>query len=428
MLRLKWLTFSLLPKLFCDEIVGMNGFAVIPSVTTTTTSGEPIAGDVARKQNLLELNREGLERFFENVLGEKRYRAHQVMKWIHHRYVADFEQMTDVGKALRARLQACAEVRVPCVVFDKHSADGTHKWLLAMDTDSKNAIETVYIPDKGRGTLCVSSQIGCGLNCTFCSTATQGFNRNLTTAEIIGQVWVAARHLGNVPHQQRRLTNVVMMGMGEPLMNFDNVVRAMSVMRDDLGYGLSNKRVTLSTSGLVPMIDRLSTESDVSLAVSLHAPNDKLREQLVPLNKKYPIAELMASCERYLSVNRKRDSVTFEYTLMKGVNDKQEHAHELVKLMRQFDCAMQVKGAAKVNLIPFNPFPGTYYERSTEVDIRAFQKILLDAQILAMVRRTRGDDIDAACGQLKGQVVDRTRRQAEFRRTIEDRVGRDVAA
>ncbi|ARO68003.1 23S rRNA (adenine(2503)-C(2))-methyltransferase RlmN [Xylella fastidiosa subsp. pauca] len=406
----------------------MNGFAVIPSVTTMTTSGEPIAGDVARKQNLLELNREGLERFFENVLGEKRYRAHQVMKWIHHRYVADFEQMTDVGKALRARLQACAEVRVPCVVFDKHSADGTHKWLLAMDTDSKNAIETVYIPDKGRGTLCVSSQIGCGLNCTFCSTATQGFNRNLTTAEIIGQVWVAARHLGNVPHQQRRLTNVVMMGMGEPLMNFDNVVRAMSVMRDDLGYGLSNKRVTLSTSGLVPMIDRLSTESDVSLAVSLHAPNDKLREQLVPLNKKYPIAELMASCERYLSVNRKRDSVTFEYTLMKGVNDKQEHAHELVKLMRQFDCAMQVKGAAKVNLIPFNPFPGTYYERSTEVDIRAFQKILLDAQILAMVRRTRGDDIDAACGQLKGQVVDRTRRQAEFRRTIEDRVGRDVAA
>lgn len=266
------------------------------------------------------------------------------------------------------------------------------------------------------------------MNCTFCSTATQGFNRNLTTAEIIGQVWVAARHLGNVPHQRRRLTNVVMMGMGEPLMNFDNVVRAMSVMRDDLGYGLSNKRVTLSTSGLVPMIDRLSTESDVSLAVSLHAPNDKLREQLVPLNKKYPIVELMASCERYLSVNRKRDSVTFEYTLMKGVNDKQEHAHELAKLMRQFDCAMQVKGAAKVNLIPFNPFPGTCYERSTEVDIRAFQKILLDAQILAMVRRTRGDDIDAACGQLKGQVVDRTRRQAEFRRTIEDRVGRDVAA
>ncbi|HHW4680351.1 MAG TPA: 23S rRNA (adenine(2503)-C(2))-methyltransferase RlmN, partial [Xylella taiwanensis] len=400
----------------------MNGCVVIPSVTTT--SGEPITGDVVHKQNLLELDRDGLERFFEDVLGEKRYRAHQVMKWIHHRYIADFEQMTDIGKALRVRLQTCAEVRVPRIVFDKHSADGTRKWLLAMGSDSKNAIETVYIPDKGRGTLCVSSQIGCGLNCTFCSTATQGFNRNLTTAEIIGQVWVAARHLGNVPHQQRRLTNVVMMGMGEPLMNFDNVVRAMSVMRDDLGYGLSNKRVTLSTSGLVPMIDRLSTESDVSLAVSLHAPNDLLREQLVPLNRKYPIAELMASCARYLSVNRKRESVTFEYTLMKGVNDQQEHAHQLVKLMRQFECAMQVKGAAKVNLIPFNPFPGTRYERSTEVDIRAFQKILLDAQILTIVRRTRGDDIDAACGQLKGQVVDRTRRQARFRNTLEDRVGR----
>ncbi|HHW4678710.1 MAG TPA: 23S rRNA (adenine(2503)-C(2))-methyltransferase RlmN [Xylella sp.] len=404
----------------------MNGVVVIPSVTTT--SGQPVAKDFVHKKNLLELDRDGLECFFEDVLGEKRYRAHQVMKWIHHRYIADFEQMTDIGKALRVKLQECAEVRVPRIAFDKHSADGTHKWLLAMDTDSKNAIETVYIPDKGRGTLCVSSQIGCGLNCTFCSTATQGFNRNLTTAEIVGQVWVAARHLGNVPHQQRRLTNVVMMGMGEPLMNFDNVVRAMSVMRDDLGYGLSNKRVTLSTSGLVPMIDRLSIETDVSLAVSLHAPNDLLRDNLVPLNRKYPIAELMASCVRYLSVNRKRDSVTFEYTLMKGINDQPEHAHELVKLMRQFDCKMQVKGAAKVNLIPFNPFLGTRYERSTEIDIRVFQKILLDGQVLTMVRRTRGDDIDAACGQLKGQVVDRTRRQAKFRRTLEDRVGRDAAA
>ncbi len=426
MLPLRRLTFSLLLKLFRDEIVGMNGVVVIPSVTTT--SGQPVAKDFVHKKNLLELDRDGLECFFEDVLGEKRYRAHQVMKWIHHRYIADFEQMTDIGKALRVKLQECAEVRVPRIAFDKHSADGTHKWLLAMDTDSKNAIETVYIPDKGRGTLCVSSQIGCGLNCTFCSTATQGFNRNLTTAEIVGQVWVAARHLGNVPHQQRRLTNVVMMGMGEPLMNFDNVVRAMSVMRDDLGYGLSNKRVTLSTSGLVPMIDRLSIETDVSLAVSLHAPNDLLRDNLVPLNRKYPIAELMASCVRYLSVNRKRDSVTFEYTLMKGINDQPEHAHELVKLMRQFDCKMQVKGAAKVNLIPFNPFLGTRYERSTEIDIRVFQKILLDGQVLTMVRRTRGDDIDAACGQLKGQVVDRTRRQAKFRRTLEDRVGRDAAA
>ncbi|CAE6775932.1 23S rRNA (adenine(2503)-C(2))-methyltransferase RlmN [Xanthomonas arboricola pv. corylina] len=397
---------------------------VIPSVLQDV----PVRTPELRKQNLLDLDREGLERFFADTLGEARYRAHQVMKWIHHRYVTDFDQMTDLGKALRAKLHQRAEVLVPNVVFDKPSTDGTHKWLLAMGTDGKNAIETVYIPDKGRGTLCVSSQVGCGLNCTFCSTATQGFNRNLTTAEIVGQVWVAARHLGNVPHQQRRLTNVVMMGMGEPLMNFDNVVRAMSVMRDDLGYGLASKRVTLSTSGLVPMIDRLSTESDVSLAVSLHAANDALRESLVPLNKKYPIAELMESCARYLRGNKKRDSVTFEYTLMKGINDQPEHARQLARLMRQFDNAVQSKDAGKVNLIPFNPFPGTRYERSGETEIRAFQKILLDAQVLTMVRRTRGDDIDAACGQLKGQVMDRTRRQADFLRTLEGQAGRDAAA
>ncbi|MFT3757116.1 MAG: 23S rRNA (adenine(2503)-C(2))-methyltransferase RlmN [Pseudoxanthomonas sp.] len=374
---------------------------------------------VSAKQNLLGLDREGLEKFFVEKLGEQKFRAHQVMKWIHHQYVTDFEQMTDLGKALRAKLQQHAEVVVPNVVFDKPSADGTHKWLLGMGIDGKNAVETVYIPDKGRGTLCVSSQVGCGLNCTFCSTATQGFNRNLTTAEIIGQVWITARDIGNVPAKIRRLTNVVMMGMGEPLMNFDNVVRAMNIMRDDLGYGLASKRVTLSTSGLVPMIDRLSTETDVSLAVSLHAPNDELREQLVPLNRKYPIAELMASCVRWLRHNKKRDSVTFEYTLMKGVNDRPEHARQLAQLMRKFSNAAQLKDAAKVNLIPFNPFPGTRYERASEQDIRAFQKILLDAQVLTMVRRTRGDDIDAACGQLKGQVMDRTRRQAEFRRSLQ---------
>jgi 23S rRNA (adenine2503-C2)-methyltransferase len=307
---------------------------------------------------------------------------------------------------------------VPNVIFDKPSEDGTHKWLLGMGVDGKNAVETVYIPDKGRGTLCVSSQVGCGLNCTFCSTATQGFNRNLTAAEIIGQVWITAKHLGNVPAQIRKLTNVVMMGMGEPLLNFDNVVRAMNVMRDDLGYGLASKRVTLSTSGLAPMIDRLSRETDVSLAVSLHAPNDALREQLIPLNKKYPIAELMAACVRYLRDNKKRDSVTFEYTLLRGVNDQPEHALQLAQLMRKFDNAAQLKNAGKVNLIPFNPFPGTRYERSSEEEIRAFQKMLLDAGVLTMVRRTRGDDIDAACGQLKGQVMDRTRRQSEFRRHL----------
>ncbi len=374
------------------------------------------------KQNLLDLDREGLECFFADTLGEKRFRAHQVMKWIHHRHVTDFDDMTDLGKALRAKLQQHAEVRVPQVQFEKPSADGTHKWLLAMD--GSNAIETVYIPDKGRGTLCVSSQVGCALNCQFCSTATQGFNRNLSTAEIIGQVWVAAKHLGNVPHKQRKLTNVVMMGMGEPLMNFDNVVRAMSVMRDDLGYGLANKRVTLSTAGLVPMIDKLGEVSDVSLAVSLHAPNDELRTELVPLNKKYPIAELMESCVRY--AQRKRgESVTFEYTLMKDVNDQPVHARELVRLMRDFDNRLQMKDAAKVNLIPFNPFPGTRFQRPEDSAIRRFQKLLNEAGRIAPVRRTRGDDIDAACGQLKGQVMDRTRRQAEFRKSLAQRDDRD---
>ena len=380
-----------------------------------------VVHNISAKQNLLDLDRDGLECFFADTLGEKRYRAHQVMKWIHHRHVTDFVEMTDLGKALRSKLEDHAEVRVPQVQLDKPSEDGTHKWLLGMD--GKNAIETVYIPDKGRGTLCVSSQVGCALNCTFCSTATQGFNRNLSAAEIIGQVWVAARHLGNVPHKQRKLTNVVMMGMGEPLMNFDNVVRAMSVMRDDLGYGLANKRVTVSTAGVVPMIDRLAVESDVSLAVSLHAPNDELRSQLVPLNKKYPIEELLDACVRY-ALRKKGTSITFEYTLMKGVNDQPQQARELVRLLRAFDNAVQMQDAAKVNLIPFNPFPGTRYERPDEAAIRAFQKQLNEAGMIAPVRRTRGDDIDAACGQLKGQVADRTRRQAEFNKTLESRGGR----
>jgi 23S rRNA (adenine2503-C2)-methyltransferase len=373
--------------------------------------------DLQPRVNLFDLDRTGMEDLFER-LGEKRFRAHQVMKWIYHRHVTDFAEMTDVGKALRAKLEAAAEIRPPNVLFDKASNDGTHKWLLGMDAG--NAIEAVFIPDKGRGTLCVSSQVGCGLNCQFCSTATHGFNRNLSTAEIIGQVWVASKHLGNKTHLDRKLTNVVMMGMGEPLLNFDNVVRAMSLMRDDLGFGLANKRVTLSTSGLVPMIDRLAEESDVALAVSLHAPNDALRTELIPLNKKYPLAELMDACVRYLQRKKKGESVTFEYTLMRGVNDSPAIARELVRLMKSFANRMQYGDAAKVNLIPFNPFPGTRFERSGETEIRAFQKILLDAGVLTMVRRTRGDDIDAACGQLKGQVLDRTRRQAEFRRRLDE--------
>ncbi len=369
----------------------------------------------AAKINLLDLDRDGLERFFADELGEKRFRAQQVMKWIYHRHVCDFEQMSDLGKDLRAKLIERAVAMPPPVILDKPSSDGTHKWLLGMD--KTNAIEAVFIPDKGRGTLCVSSQVGCGLNCTFCSTATQGFNRNLSTAEIIGQVWVAAKHLGNVPHRQRKLTNVVMMGMGEPLLNFDNVVRAMSIMRDDNGFGLANKRVTLSTAGLVPMIDRLSEVSDVSLAVSLHAPFDDLRTELVPLNKKYPIEQLLDSCVRY-ALRKPRTSITFEYTMMKGVNDLPEHAKALGRLMRGIDAKVQRANAAKVNLIPFNPFPGTRFERSDDAQIRDFQKLLLDSGVLTMVRRTRGDDIDAACGQLKGQVMDKTRRQEDFRKKM----------
>jgi 23S rRNA (adenine2503-C2)-methyltransferase len=362
------------------------------------------------KINLLDYDRQGLREVFAQ-LGEKPYRAEQVMKWIYHRRVTDFAEMTDVGKALRDKLENAAEIAPPKTLFETQAADATYKWLLGMD--GSNAIEAVFIPETSRGTLCVSSQVGCGLNCQFCSTGTQGFNRNLSAAEIIGQVFVAAKHLGNVPHQQRKLTNVVMMGMGEPLLNFDNVVRAMSVMRDDLGFGLANKRVTLSTAGLVPMIDRLSEASDVSLAVSLHAPNDELRTELVPLNKKYPIDELLAACARYAQ-RRPRTTITFEYTMLDGVNDKPEQARQLIKLMRRLP--------AKVNLIPFNPFHGTRFKRSDETTIRAFQKILLDADVLTMVRRTRGEDIDAACGQLKGQVMDRTRRQAEFRRKIEEGV------
>ena len=362
--------------------------------------------DMARA-NLLDFDRQGMRDFFAG-LGEKPYRADQVMKWIYHRLESDFGAMTDLGKSLREKLPEVAVVAPPKALLDKASSDGTRKWLLGMDAG--NAVETVYIPEPTRGTLCVSSQIGCGLNCRFCSTGTQGFNRNLAASEIIGQVWHAAKQLGNVTHQQRRITNVVMMGMGEPLLNFDNVVKAMSLMRDDLGFGLASKRVTLSTAGVVPMIDKLGEVADVSLAVSLHAPNDELRTQLVPLNKRWGINELLDACARY-AARKPRATITFEYTLMKGINDTQVLAKQLVKLMRRLP--------GKVNLIPFNPFPGTQYERSDETVIRDFQTILLNAGVQAMVRRTRGEDIDAACGQLKGRVADRTRRHAEFQRRVE---------
>jgi 23S rRNA (adenine2503-C2)-methyltransferase len=357
------------------------------------------------KVNLLDFDRQGLRDFFTGI-GEKPYRADQVMKWIYHDLEDNFENMTDVGKALRAKLTEACYIGAPKTLLDKVATDGTHKWLLGMD--SGNAIETVYIPEPTRGTLCVSSQIGCALNCQFCSTGAQGFNRNLSTAEIIGQVWVAAKYLGNVTHQNRRITNVVMMGMGEPLANFDNVLKAMKLMRDDLGFGLASKRVTLSTAGLVPLIDQLSDAIDVSLAVSLHAANDELRTELMPINKRYPIAELMDACQRWVE-RKARTAITFEYTLMKGVNDQPEHARQLIKLMRKLP-------TCKVNLIPFNPFPGTQFARSDAAAIHDFQSQLLNAGVLTMLRRTRGDDIDAACGQLAGQVADRTRRSAELRK------------
>ena len=376
------------------------------------------------KINLLGLTQPEMEQFFESI-GEKRFRAGQVMKWIHHFGVDDFAAMTNVGKALREKLEASAEIRGPEVVSENISADGTRKWVVRVASGS--CVETVYIPQNGRGTLCVSSQAGCALDCSFCSTGKQGFNSDLTSAEIIGQVWIANKSFGTVPAKvDRAITNVVMMGMGEPLANFDNVVRAMSIMRDDLGYGLANKRVTLSTAGMVPMIDRLAQESDVSLAVSLHAPFDDLRDTLVPLNRKYPIAELMDACVRY-ALRKKGESVTFEYTLMRGVNDQPEHARALVALLRDFDRRVQMKDAAKVNLIPFNPFPGARYERPDEGAIRAFQKLLNNAGMIAPVRRTRGDDIDAACGQLKGQVMDRTRRSAEHRKHLQATGAADAA-
>ena len=368
------------------------------------------------KINLLGLDRSGLEAFFVEQMGEKRFRGHQVMKWMYHYFADDFEQMTDVGKALRQRLAEVAEIRVPSAQVDQESVDGTRKWLLSLD--GGNGIETVYIPEPRRGTLCVSSQVGCGLNCRFCATGKQGFNRNLTSAEIVGQVWHVARALAHRTHQQRRIPNIVMMGMGEPLLNFDNVVTAMNIMRDDFGFGLANKRVTLSTAGLVPKIDELSDAADVSLAVSLHAPDDALRDHLVPLNKKYPIAELLDACRRY-QARRPRSSITFEYTLMKGINDSPAQARALVKQLR--------KVPSKLNLIPFNPFPGTEFECSEPEVIETFQRIVHESGIITTLRRTRGQDIDAACGQLAGQVDDRTRRSEQFRQEVLERARRAAA-
>jgi len=354
----------------------------------------------AMPQNLLGMTRAELEAFVDG-LGAKPYRARQLLKWIYRRGEADFERMTDLAKVFRAELAGRAEVRVPEIVAAKTAADGTRKWLLRMPGAAGNeqVIETVFIPEPGRGTLCISSQIGCALDCSFCATGAQGFNRNLTAAEIIGQVWLANRELGYDPDGERIITNVVLMGMGEPLANYRNVLPAMRLMLDDLGYDLSRRRVTLSTSGLVPQIYRLAEDVNVALAVSLHAPNDRLRDSLVPINRKHPIADLLAACWHYLERQNGR-SVTFEYTMLDGVNDRPEHARELAALLRGHD--------AKVNLIPFNTFAGTKYRRSPPEAIRSFRDRLMQGGVMATIRKTRGDDIDAACGQLRGQVLDRT--------------------
>ncbi len=351
-------------------------------------------------QNLLDLDAEALHTWFAE-LGEKPFRARQVLRWLHRNGEADFNAMTDLAKSLREKLLAKATVIPPAIVSDKLSDDGTRKFLF--DVGGGNAIETVFIPEDDRGTLCVSTQAGCALDCAFCSTGKQGFNRNLTVAEIIGQLWQVNRLLGADPKGERTISNVVLMGMGEPLANFDNAVAALKLMLDDNAYGLSRRRVTVSTSGLVPAMDRLRDECPVALAVSLHAPSDALRDQLVPINQKYPIAELMAACCRYLD-KAPRDFVTFEYVMLDGINDSDAHARELLAATRDVPC--------KFNLIPFNPFPGSPFGRSRAERVRRFAEVLMQAGIVTTTRKTRGDDIDAACGQLAGQVRDKTRRTA----------------
>ena len=346
----------------------------------------------AQRVNLLGMARPRLESFFES-LGERPFRARQTLKWVHARGEGSFEAMTDLGRALRARLAEVAEVRAPEVEARRTSRDGTRKWLLRVDAG--NCVETVFIPEGRRGTLCVSSQAGCPLDCAFCSTGKQGFNRNLSAAEVAGQVWLAVREL------DRPVTNVVLMGMGEPLLNFDAVTEAIDLMLEDLAYGLARRRVTLSTAGVAPAIDRLARRAPVSLAVSLHAPDDALRDRLVPLNRKYPIAELLAACRRYAAANPK-GKITFEYVMLDGVNDSPEHARALVALLRTVP--------AKVNLIPFNPFPGAPFRRSPEAVVDGFRERLNAAGIIAITRRPRGDDIDAACGQLAGKVAARAAR------------------
>ncbi|PSJ81488.1 23S rRNA (adenine(2503)-C(2))-methyltransferase RlmN [Neisseria iguanae] len=363
------------------------------------------------KTNLLNFDLNGLTEYFA-AMGEKPFRAKQVMRWIHQSGASEFDEMTDLAKSLRQKLNGQTKVGIPQLMASQKSADGTRKWLL--DVGTGNGVETVFIPEAERGTLCISSQVGCALECTFCSTGRQGFNRNLTAAEIIGQLWWANKAMGVTPKNERVISNVVMMGMGEPMANFDNVVIALSIMLNDHGYGLSRRRVTVSTSGMVPQMDRLREAMPVALAVSLHASNDAVRDEIVPLNKKYPLKELMAACQRYL-VKAPRDFITFEYVMLDGINDKPQHARELIELVEDVPC--------KFNLIPFNPFPNSGYDRSSNENIRVFRDILQQAGHVVTVRKTRGDDIDAACGQLAGQVQDKTKRQQKWQQILVEKQG-----
>ena len=372
-----------------------------------------------KKINLLDLNREGMRELFASY-GEKPFRADQVMKWIYHFGVDDFEQMSNINKKLKAKLATECEIVAPEISVKQEASDGTIKYALLLEGGQE--VETVWIPEKDRATLCVSSQVGCALECTFCSTAQQGFNRNLKVSEIIGQVWRVAKDIGlhDGDSTKRPVTNVVMMGMGEPLLNINNVVPAMELMMDDWAFGLSKRRVTLSTSGVVPALDILKEKIDVALAISLHAPNNDLRDVLVPINKKYPIEEFLAACRRYIDGSKANKDVTIEYVMLQGVNDSTDHAHELVKVL---------KGTpSKINLIPFNPFPGNEYGRSSNSRIDRFSKVLQAAGLTCIVRRTRGDDIDAACGQLVGDVVDRTKRLAKKQMRDDNAIAVEVKA
>ncbi|WP_421709303.1 bifunctional tRNA (adenosine(37)-C2)-methyltransferase TrmG/ribosomal RNA large subunit methyltransferase RlmN [Aggregatibacter actinomycetemcomitans] len=364
---------------------------------------EQTVAEPAKKVNLMNLTRAQMREFFAE-LGEKPFRADQLVKWIYHFGEDNFDNMTNLNKALREKLKTMAEIKAPEVAVEQRSADGTIKWAMQVGDQQ---VETVYIPEADRATLCVSSQVGCALACTFCSTAQQGFNRNLTVAEIIGQVWRASKIIGNFGVTGvRPITNVVMMGMGEPLLNVANVVPAMEIMLDDFAYGLSKRRVTLSTSGVVPALENLSKMIDVALAISLHAPNDELRDEIVPLNKKYNIKTLIDSVNRYLSVsNANHGKVTIEYVMLDHINDHVEHAHQLAAVLKNTPC--------KINLIPWNPFPQAPYAKSSNTRIDRFQKTLMEYGLTVIVRKTRGDDIDAACGQLAGDVIDRTKRTAQ---------------